>query len=250
MKLNKNDLLHFDPSKGIALIYDGSQVCALEPPFIAEFAYPVTVKPNEKKKPIAFADQDSLRMYLEFKNWLYVSHSARVFLLRTSMRPELIKGPDDLADFIRKFFDEKAAVDKLSPHLPLATQIYRTMFGDKLSTPDLEERYPSMLSNEKAPEVAAKIRIMSKINPFDQQKWVIAALQEIESRWLPEERFDEITNWTIFMDKYSGLELSEESREDIRNIFAVSKKEAKRIKFIKEGRHKVKEWQKGAPIHR
>jgi len=250
MKLNPNDLLHFAPSNGIALIYKNSEVCALEPPFDPEVTYPVSVEPNEKKRPISFADKESLQLYLEFKNWLYVSHSTRVFLLRTSMRPELVKGPKDLAEFIMKFFDEKSQVDKLSPHLPLAIQIYRTMFGDKLSTGDLEDRYPGMLSNEKAPEIAAKIRIMSKIKAFDQQKWAIPALHEIESRWLPEERFDEITNWTIFMDKYSGLDLSEEARENIRKIFAISKKEAKRLKFIQEGRHKIKEWQKGAPIHR
>ena len=47
MKLFQNDLMHFSPDAGIAFAFREGQVCAVEPPFDVEDAYPVEIKPNE-----------------------------------------------------------------------------------------------------------------------------------------------------------------------------------------------------------
>lgn len=250
MKLFPNDLLHFDPSAGIAFVYHQDSICALEPPFDLAEAYTIHLEPNESRKVVHFDDEGSLRLYLEFKNWLYVTHTTRDFLTRTLQRPDLIRDRDDLKKHLIEFFEEKAHKDKLSPHLPMCVQIYRTLFGDKLSADNISADYPNLFGNERTPEVSAKTRIMAGIDPFDGSRWTVPAMHEIESRWVNDNRFRDIINWTIFMNKFSGLELSEENRGRINTIMKISQKEAKRLDFIKDGRHQVKEWQKGAKLHR
>jgi hypothetical protein len=255
MKEDIYELMHFDEAKSIAIIRKNDEILALEPPFDINLSYKISTKPLNSKKKLTFDDKVGLKIYLQIRNAQYVSKSVRPLLQKLCSRPELIKGANDLQDFLEKFISEKLALDKPSPHLPLCVQIYRTLFGSPLFSnkyvmenarflnEDVDDKNDKML-------ICQQILVMSKHEIFNIGKWIIPTLADIEHRWVPEERFEDIKNWAIYIDKFSAIELDPETRDKIKRIYQLSSQEAKRLKFIADGRHKVKEWQKTAPLHR
>lgn len=251
MESQTYQLRYFSEPKSIAIVTSGSKTYALEPPFLPDSALQIEAKQVKSNNPVEFDHPHGLTSYLQLRNSQFVASSVRPLLQKICARPEMIKGPHDLQDFLEEFIADKMKQSKPSPHLPLSIQVYRTLFDSELFCTRHIYENAQFLSVEKSKQlICQQILVMSKHERFNYSKWIIPTLVDIENRWIRDEKFEELKNWSIFIERFSGIDLDPSTRDSIKRIYKLSAQEAKRLQFIADGRHKVKEWQKGAPIHR
>ena len=243
-------LVHYSPANGVALIHHDGAFFRLEPPYRSENAHRIEADLKESSKWVQFEDLDVLRVFLAFKNSLFVSVSVRDFIKKESLRPETIATAEDLQGLLTGIIKDDLKNGEIHPKTPIAMQIHQTLFhSEEFERTALLERLPSIPSWSNS-ESAEKLLIMSGHEKFDYAKWIIPSIIEIEQSWIPQEKFADLQNWILFVNKFLDLELSQKAQNSIKTAYSKTSELQRIQKFIKDGRHKVKDWQKSAKFVR
>ena len=239
-------LAHYSPENGIALTRIEDNAFSIAPPYDEGSLSPLSSDLQKSKNELSFESIEALKLFLQFKNALYVAANVNPFIKKESLRPETITGLDDLKEMLESIIKCDLSDKSVSGKAPIALQLYRTIFGgEDFSRENIMSSHKDLLTWE-GQESSERLLIMAGHEKFDYVRWIIPTIVEIEHDWLPQEKFQDVQNLLLFVSKFLGLNLSKSSEKSLKQAYAKVSELARIQKFIKDGRHKVKDWQKSA----